>query len=267
MINGPHLELPVIAGCDAATAIWRDPESPAFPVCLRNVRLDAVLSGDVPNLDQRILAGGQQKRLVLVHFHIFATDAILLRRIFRVDKVQPGDLTLVSSQLEQACFGDQIPYDDVRVFGTTGQSDAALVKSKDCDCRLVTIEADNDGRRARIPNAYASVCIPNGEDVWIHLASADDGDLVSAGIVAPAAHKLAFLDIPAQHLLVGSGVCASGACRPTGARLGEAFGGPDNVRGSRRDHAESVGLLIFAVPRSAGALHGGALRVRITCTT
>lgn len=163
-----------------------------------------------------------------------------------MEELQASNLALVPSQLEQAGFRDQIPHDNVRILGTTRQPYSTLVKSQDCDSGFVTIEADDDGRRSRIPYAYASVGVAHSEDIRVDIAPAYYGNFLGTGVVAPPAHEFALLYIPAQHFLVGGGVCASGACDSTRTGLREAFGGPYNVGSGSRDHAESIGLLILA---------------------
>jgi hypothetical protein len=108
----------------------------------------------------------------------------------------------------------------------------------------VSIEADDGGRRPRIPNSNASICVTHGEDVWVNLAPADGGDLISTAGITPPAQQLARLDIPAENLFVGGGVCASGS-GGLGAWL-SGGGGPDNVRSRSRDYAKSVALLVLA---------------------
>jgi hypothetical protein len=60
----------------------------------------------------------------------------------------------------------------------------------------VSIETDDDGRRSRIPNAYASVGVTHGKDIWIDFAPANDGYFLGTGIVAPSAHEFTLLYIP-----------------------------------------------------------------------
>src|SRR5690242_7160638 len=112
----------------------------------------------------------------------------------------------------------------------------------------MTIEADNGGRRPCIPDSNASICVPNGEDIRVDIAPANDGDLFSAACIAPPAQQLTLLHIPAEDFFICCSVCASCSRGLSTGLYG--FGSPDEVRGGCRDNAKSVALLILAVWKS-----------------
>lgn len=112
----------------------------------------------------------------------------------------------------------------------------------------MAIEADNDGGNLAVPQPNAAVLVAYREDVGIRLAAGDRGDLALGALIPPPAQQLAFLDIPYEDLLV------RGNDRAARARTRLVAGSPDEVRGSRCDEAEGLGM--FVLPEKPGLARG-----------
>ncbi len=83
------------------------------------MRLDAVLRGDIPDFDQRILAGGydEDRSSIIIGDTDFAAFFVLRIRCW-VDEMQCRDLVLMTPELEEANLSYEIPDNDVGVFRT-----------------------------------------------------------------------------------------------------------------------------------------------------
>ena len=73
--------------------------------------------------------------------------------------MESGNLVCMTTKLVQADLGDQIPDDDVCVSTSTSESDARLVEDECSNSRSVTIEADDDCRRPRVPDPNGAIRI------------------------------------------------------------------------------------------------------------
>lgn len=142
------------------------------------------------------------------------------------------DLILVTSQLVQADLGDQVPKDNVGIFGAAGEPDARLVKGEFRDGGFVTIEVDYDGGNLAVPESDAAVIVADGKDILVGLALGNYRDGDGAALVSPSAQKLSLLDVPAQDLFV------CGDDRLSRARACSILGRPDDVGGASRDNAK-----------------------------
>ena len=198
--------------------------------------------GQVPELEQGVLASGKQiavrcARLVEDHGPRFT---VFLHTRHRLDEFQPRDLVLVAAELELADLGDQIPDNDIGVFGATCQADSRPVKGEFRDGRFVAVEVDDDGGDLAVPESNAAILIANGEDVFIGFALGDGSNGYRAAVISPPAQKFALFDIPTQNLLIGGNDGLPGTCARS------IRGGPNEVGCVRRDDAERPGVLVLA---------------------
>lgn len=71
-----------------------------------------------------------------------------------------SDLIGMSAEFEETSLGDQIPKNDVGVLGATSKTHADVVKSELSDSRFVAVEGNNDRTGSGIPDANATIFVP-----------------------------------------------------------------------------------------------------------
>lgn len=154
----------------------------------------------------------------------------------------------MSAKFVLSHLGDQVPDDDIGVFGATRKSYARLVKGKLSDSRLVAVEVDKNSGNLAVPETDATILVSDSEEIGVGLALRYRGDRGVASFVFPAAEEFALLYVPAENLLVGGDNRL--ACAGAIAFLGL----PDNVRRGRGDNAERFGVLVLAAMSCLSAI-------------
>src|SRR5438034_10535338 len=74
-------------------------------------------------------------------------------------KVKRCNLASVSAEFHKTNLCDQIPYDNVRVFGTTCQSHTCVVKRQLSNCGFMAIERNNHCRYPRVPCSNCPILV------------------------------------------------------------------------------------------------------------
>ena len=74
-------------------------------------------------------------------------------------EMQRGNLIGMSTEFEKTNLGDQIPDNDVRILGTTGEAHACIVEDQLCNGGFVTVERNDNGGGSRIPETNAPVVV------------------------------------------------------------------------------------------------------------
>jgi hypothetical protein len=115
----------------------------------------------------------------------------------------------MTSEFEESYFSHQVPYNNIGILGTAGQSRARLVEGEACNCRFVTIETDYDSCNFRVPESDTAILISYGKYITVCLALCYSSNLRFATAISPTAQKLALLDIPTEHFFVGSSYCST----------------------------------------------------------
>lgn len=83
---------------------------------------NAVLRSQIPNFDQRVLAGSQKEAGVF-------TEPRSIEKLGRGEKeVQRSNLVGMSTKSENTDLSDQIPKDDIGIFGATGEAYSSVVE-------------------------------------------------------------------------------------------------------------------------------------------
>ena len=86
------------------------------------MRLNTVLRRQIPDLDQRILAGCQQEPCMVIK----SSSIQHLRR--REDEVERGDLICVPTKLDKPNFSDEVPENNIRVPRAARKAHAGVIE-------------------------------------------------------------------------------------------------------------------------------------------
>lgn len=114
--------------------------------------LNAVLRFDIPDLDERIFACSEEEACSVIMscwnainniVILFAIDRSILKST-RLKELQRGNLILMSPQLEQPYFANQVPDNDICILRSARKAYALFVERKNGDCRSVAIEGNDD---------------------------------------------------------------------------------------------------------------------------
>ena len=112
-----------------------------------------MLRSQIPNFDQRVLAGSQKEA------GVFAEPRSIEKLGRREKEAQRSNLVGMSTKSENTDLGDQIPKDDIGIFGATCEANSSVVEGQLSDRRLVTIERNDDGAGSRVPNTDTAVLV------------------------------------------------------------------------------------------------------------